>query len=122
MSPPLGYAATSSVRAGGPPASSARWRRLRNGDAVIDLANDIFGVILHYAPSGLGPEYDVLYDPGPTAGPNPWNMTAPDGVIDLGNDILGVIQQYVHDCRLVSQDSLLRGVAARFSSHLTLKP
>jgi hypothetical protein len=69
-----------------------------NGDGVIDLANDIFGVVLHYAPTGTEPAYDVNFDRGPTAGPNPWNTTAPDGVIDLSNDILGVVQQYLHDC------------------------
>ena len=64
-----------------------------NGDGVIDLAYDIFGVILAYE------NYDVIYDRGPSAGPNAWNMTAPDGVIDLTNDILGVIQQYQHNCQ-----------------------
>ena len=64
-----------------------------NGDGVIDLAYDIFGVILAYE------TYDVIYDRGPSAGPNRWNMTAPDGVIDLSNDILGVIQQYSHSCQ-----------------------
>ncbi len=67
-------------------------------DGYIDLLFDILGVIQHYAPQGQ-PPYDAHYDRGPTAGPNPWNMTAPDGVIDLLNDILGVIQQYDHDCR-----------------------
>lgn len=67
-------------------------------DGVIDLSNDIFGVIQHYAPAGTEPEYDVNFDRGPTEGPNPWNMTAPDGVIDLSIDILGVIQQYGHAC------------------------
>ena len=68
-------------------------------DQIIDLSNDIFGVIIHYAPTGTEPEYDVAFDRGPSAGPNVWNMTAPDGVIDLSNDIMGVIQQYQHDCR-----------------------
>ncbi len=67
-------------------------------DGIIDLSNDIFGVIIRYAPTGAEAEYDVNYDRGPSAGPNVWNMTAPDGVIDLTNDILGVIQQYLHDC------------------------
>lgn len=67
-------------------------------DGVIDLPNDILGVILHFAPGGA-PPYDVLYDRGPSTGPNPWNMTAPDGSIDLPNDILGVILQFGHDCR-----------------------
>ena len=62
-------------------------------DGVIDLPNDILGVIQHVR------DYDVRYDRGPSTGPNPWNMTAPDGVIDLPNDILGVLLQYGHDCR-----------------------
>ena len=69
-----------------------------NGDAVIDLSNDIFDVIQHYAPTGTELEYDVAFDRGPAKGPSVWNMTAPDGVIDLTNDIMGVIQQYLHDC------------------------
>ena len=68
-------------------------------DGTVDLTNDIFGVIQHYAPTGAKPEYDVNFDRGPSTGPNAWNMTAPDGVIDLTNDIMGVIQQYLHDCR-----------------------
>ena len=70
-----------------------------NGDGFIDLTNDIFDVIQHYAPTGSEPEYDVNFDRGPSAGPNVWNMTAPDGVIDLTNDILGVILQYFHSCQ-----------------------
>ncbi len=68
-------------------------------DRIIDLANDIFTVGQHYAPTGTEPGYDVQFDRGPSAGPNVWNMTAPDGVIDLSNDILGVIQQYFHSCQ-----------------------
>jgi len=67
-------------------------------DGVVDLLFDILGVIQHYSPQGA-PPYDAQFDRGPSAGPNPWNMTAPDGVIDLLNDILGVIQQHGHDCR-----------------------
>ncbi len=70
-----------------------------NGDGIIDLPNDILGVIQHYAPTSTEPTYDVNFDRGPSAGPNVWNMTAPDGVIDLTNDILGVIQQYLHSCQ-----------------------
>ena len=40
----------------------------------------------------------MRHNRGPSAGPNPWNMTAPDGVIDLPNDILGVILQFGHSC------------------------
>ncbi len=66
-------------------------------DQVIDLPNDILGVIQHFAPQGQ-PPYDAQFDRGPSSGPNPWNMTAPDGVIDLPNDILGVILQFNHSC------------------------
>ena len=66
-------------------------------DQIIDLPNDILGVILHFSPQGQ-PPYDVRFDRGPSSGPNPWNMTAPDGVIDLPNDILGVILQFGHSC------------------------
>ena len=67
-------------------------------DRIVDLPNDILGVIQHFSPSGAAP-YDVQFDRGPSTGPNPWNMTAPDGVIDLPNDVLGVIQQFGHSCR-----------------------
>jgi len=67
-------------------------------DGVIDLANDILGVIVRFAPLGTEPEYDVRFDRGPQTGANVWNMSAPDGVIDLANDILGVILQFNHRC------------------------
>ncbi len=66
-------------------------------DGVIDLPNDILGVILHFAPLG-GPPYEVRFDRGPQIGANFWNMGPPDGVIDLPNDILGVILQFQHNC------------------------
>ncbi len=66
-------------------------------DGIIDLPNDVLGVIQHFAPSGAAP-YDVRFDRGPSSGPNTWNMTAPDGVIDLPNDILGIILQFNHSC------------------------
>ena len=67
-------------------------------DGVVDLPNDILGVIQRFSPDGAAP-YDVQFDRGPSAGPNPWNMTKPDGVIDLPNDILGVIEQHQHSCQ-----------------------
>ena len=67
-------------------------------DGVIDLPNDILGVIQHFSPSGA-PPYDVNFDRGPRLTGPVWNMTAPDGVIDLPNDILGVIQQFNHSCQ-----------------------
>ena len=77
-------------------------------DGVIDLSNDILGVIQHYAPGGyvtgtpdvLGGIPDVTtvdnFDRPPTmtGGAGTWNRGSPDGVIDLSNDILGVILQY----------------------------
>ncbi len=66
-------------------------------DGVIDLLNDILGVVNHYAPTG-DPPYDAYYDRGPSAGPNGWNLTEPDGVIDLLIDITGVQLQFGHDC------------------------
>ncbi len=68
-------------------------------DGIIDLANDILGVIQHFAPLGTEPEYDVQFDRGPQIGADVWNMSAPDGVIDLANDILGVILQFNHSCQ-----------------------
>jgi len=67
-------------------------------DGIIDLPNDLLGVIIHFSPDGQG-NYDVRFDRGQSTGPNAWNMTAPDGVIDLTNDILGVILQFGHECR-----------------------
>ena len=66
-------------------------------DGVIDLPNDILGVIQHFSPQGA-PPYDVRFDRGPQIGANVWNMGPPDGVIDLPNDILGVIDQVFHSC------------------------
>ena len=67
-------------------------------DGVVDLPNDILGVIQHFSPSGAAP-YDAQFDRGPWTGPNSWNATqGPDGVIDLPNDILGVILQFNHRC------------------------
>ncbi|MCI0856593.1 MAG: DUF11 domain-containing protein, partial [Chloroflexi bacterium] len=65
-------------------------------DGVVDLPNDILGVIVHFSPTGA-PPYAIAYDRGP-ASPNGWNTTAPDGVIDLPNDILSIIQSFSHSC------------------------
>jgi len=67
-------------------------------DGVIDLANDILGVILHFSPDG-SPPYDVQYDRGVGGPGGSWvNTQPPDGVVDLPNDILGVILQFQHNC------------------------
>ncbi len=69
-----------------------------NDDQIIDLPNDILGVIQHFSSTGQAP-YDVRFDRGPSLGPHPWSMSAPDGVIDLPNDVLGVIAQFGHSCQ-----------------------
>ncbi|MCI0856518.1 MAG: hypothetical protein J4N98_07495 [Chloroflexi bacterium] len=67
-------------------------------DGVIDLPNDILGVIQHHPAGTLG--YDAQFDRGSWTGPNSWNDTqGPDGVIDLPNDILGVLLQFGHSCQ-----------------------
>ena len=67
-------------------------------DGVVDLPNDILGVIQHHPAGTLG--YDVQFDRGPWVGTNSWNETqGPDGMIDLPNDILGVILQFQHSCQ-----------------------
>ena len=67
-------------------------------DGIIDLPNDILGVIKHHPAGDLG--YDAQFDRGPWTGPNSWNDTqGPDGVIDLPNDILGVLLQFNHNCQ-----------------------
>jgi len=66
-------------------------------DKVVDLPNDILGVIQHFSPQGL-PPYHLTYDRGPNVGEHPWSLSHPDFVIDLPNDILGVIQQFFHSC------------------------
>ena len=66
-------------------------------DGVIDLPNDILGVIQHFSPQGQ-PPYEARFDRGVTIGANHWERAGPDGVIDLPNDILGVITQFGHNC------------------------
>ena len=66
-------------------------------DGVIDLPNDILGVILHVSPGG-NPPYTASYDRGSVIGPYSWNRSGPDGMIDLPKDILGVILQFQHSC------------------------
>ncbi|MEX0786490.1 MAG: flexitail domain-containing putative surface protein [Dehalococcoidia bacterium] len=67
-------------------------------DQVVDLQNDILGVLLRWSGNPLLP-YSAAYDRGPALGPYAWNKSSPDGVIDLQNDILGVVLQFGHDCR-----------------------
>lgn len=67
-------------------------------DGVIDLPNDVLGVITRVG-SAPGPPYDVRYDRGAWVGLNSWTDTAPpDGVIDSDTDIDGVFAQYGDNC------------------------
>jgi hypothetical protein len=68
-------------------------------DGVIDLSNDILGVVLHYSPSGYADPVLERFDrePDPGIGYGHWDRNGPDGVIDLANDILGVLLQYNAD-------------------------
>ena len=66
-------------------------------DGVIDLPNDILGVILHFATGGYPPGDENWDRPPVMTGAglgSTWNRGSPDGVIDLPNDILGVILQF----------------------------
>ena len=64
-------------------------------DSVIDLPNDILGVILHFNPGGYDPGDENWDRPAKMTGAGgTWNRGSPDGVIDLPNDILGVILQF----------------------------
>jgi hypothetical protein len=58
-----------------------------NGDDVIDLANDILGVIQHYNTTPASPNWDPVYD------------LDDNNIIDLANDILGTILQYQLPCQ-----------------------
>ena len=62
-------------------------------DGVMDLPNDILGVLNHISPDG-SPPYDVYYDRGPAIGKYFYSHSPPDGVIDLANDLLSVINQF----------------------------
>ncbi len=56
-------------------------------DYVVDLLNDILGVIQHYQPAAGGePPYDPQFD------------VNGDGVIDLFVDVLGSLQHYLQEC------------------------
>ncbi len=57
-----------------------------NGDGVVDLPNDILGVILRFQMTESHPDWDPLFD---------INI---DGIIDLPNDVLGTILQFQLPC------------------------
>ena len=56
------------------------------GDGVIDLPNDILGVILRFQMNSTHPDWDPLFD------------INNDNIIDLPNDILGTILQFQLPC------------------------
>jgi len=57
-----------------------------NGDGVVDLANDILGVIIRFQMTPLDPDWSPAFD------------INSDGFIDLANDILGTILQFQLPC------------------------
>ena len=57
-----------------------------NGDGIVDLLNDILGIIQRYQWTPAHPDWDPAYD------------INNDGVIDLLNDILGAVMQYQLPC------------------------
>ena len=57
-----------------------------NGDGIVDLLNDILGIIQRYQWTPAHPDWDPAYD------------INHDGVIDLLNDILGAVMQYQLPC------------------------
>ena len=56
------------------------------GDGYVDLANDIFGVIMKYQTEPGDADYSLLYD------------VSGGGIVDLTNDILGTILAYDTYC------------------------
>ncbi|MCH7699286.1 MAG: hypothetical protein IH865_10165 [Chloroflexi bacterium] len=69
------------------------------GDGYVDLANDIFGVIMKYQTQPGDADYSLLYD------------VSGGGVVDLTNDILGTIQAYDTYCDLIDTQVILATVA-----------
>ena len=69
------------------------------GDGYVDLANDIFGVIMKYQTQPGDADYSLLYD------------VSGGGVVDLTNDILGTIQAYDTYCDLIDTQVIAATVA-----------
>lgn len=59
-----------------------------SGDGLVDLSNDILGVVLRYQAEVGDPDYALVYD------------VSGGGTIDLSNDILGTILAYNTYCDL----------------------
>ena len=57
-----------------------------DGDGIVDLPNDILGVILRFQMTSAHPDWSELFD------------LNSDGLIDLPNDILGTILQFQLPC------------------------
>jgi hypothetical protein len=76
-------------------------------DGIVTGA-DIFAVLGRLSASGDSgidplstppgaPAYHTAYDRGPSAGPNPWNLTAANGTI-ASTDLFAIIGQFSHSC------------------------
>jgi hypothetical protein len=77
-----------------------------NGDAVVNVVDDVLGVAGGFGPSsgpGYSPEKDRSPPPSEGEEPDPskrepWDMGPPDGTINVPTDILGAAKQFGHDC------------------------
>ncbi|MEX2158210.1 MAG: carboxypeptidase-like regulatory domain-containing protein [Dehalococcoidia bacterium] len=70
-----------------------------NGDKVIDLFIDIFGVAGAFGLAPSDPGYSTALDrSAPSTVGDPWDLGAPDGTIDLFTDVFGVANQFGHSC------------------------
>ncbi len=69
------------------------------GDGYVDLANDIFGVIMKYQTQPGDADYSLLYD------------VSGGGIVDLTNDIFGTVQAYDTYCSLIDTQVIAATVA-----------
>ncbi len=59
------------------------------GDLIVDLSNDIFGILQKYGLSTGDPGFDIIFD------------FDEDGFIGLSNDIFPLLNHYMQDCSLL---------------------
>ncbi len=73
-----------------------------NGNQVVDLPTDIFGVAQAFdqGPNSgnPSPNYTSAKDRGARLGPFSWNRAGPDGIITLPDDIFAAASQFDHSC------------------------
>ncbi|MCH7699287.1 MAG: hypothetical protein IH865_10170 [Chloroflexi bacterium] len=97
----VGLAGLSSLPRSGEAGNLAYWDDLApgcfdvTGDGYVDLANDIFGVIMKYQTEPGDADYSLLYD------------VSGGGIVDLTNDILGTILAYDTYCTDIDTQVIL---------------